>query len=40
MMREMERLVVHDESVDVQNGVGGRKLNVITSRSPLRKEVT
>ena len=42
MMWEMERLVVLDEIVDVQNGLGGRKLNVIfiTSRSSLLKEVT
>ena len=42
MMVEMERLVAHDEIVDVQNRLGGRKLNVIfiTSRSSLLKEVT
>ena len=42
MMVEMERLVVQDEIVDVQNRLGGRKLNVIfiTSRSSLLKEVT
>ena len=42
MLWEMERLVVQDEIVDVQNRLGGRKLNVIfiTSRSSLRKEVT
>ena len=42
MMQEMERLVVLDEIVDVQNRLGGRKLNVIliTTRSSLLKEVT
>ena len=29
MMVEMERLVVHDDIVDVQNRLSGRKLNVI-----------
>ena len=42
MMLEMERLDVRDDIVDVLNRLGGRILNVIfiTSRSPLRKEVT
>ena len=42
LMVEMERLVDHDEIVDVQDRLGGRKLNVIfiTTRSSLRKEVT
>ena len=42
MMRERERLVVHNEIVDVQNRLSGRKLDVIfiTSRSSLLKEVT
>ena len=41
MLWEMERLVVLDEIVDVQNRLGGRKLNVIliTTRSSLLKEV-
>ena len=42
MMLEMERLVVLDEIVDVQNRFGASSLNVIfiTNRSSLRKEVT